>query len=191
MKNSFEYRKAIQLFGKVDSNKNYTGIFDIMDAVASGEVEIGLVDASMALGYEQAMEEKSLRIYKVLDYQTGYGVVLSGDAVKLEADVRAFVVSNQAYISRFVEQQIGLLKPTLIEVEEMLFTPEEATFTFTTLAKCYLALKVLGIIYWLAFRRHRVKVQPQGTIVILTNCLSCWLEIFQKLLESLTILYLT
>lgn len=133
-----------------------------MDAVASGEVKIGLVDASMALGYEQTMQDKSLRIYKVLDYQAGYGVVLSGDATKLEADVRAFVVSNQAFISRFVEQKIGLLKPTLIEVEEMLFTPEEAEFTFLTLAKCYAALKVLGIIYWLAFRRHRAKIQPQG-----------------------------
>ena len=166
MKDTFEYRKAIQLFGKVDPEKNYTGIFDIMDAVASGEVKIGLIDASQALGYEHTMEKKSIRIYKVLDYNAGFGVALSGDAVKLEADVRAFVMSNQAYISRFAEQHIGQLEPTLIEVEEMLFTPEEAEFTFSTLGKCYLVLQVLGIIYWLIFRRHRAKIQPRGGFAI-------------------------
>ena len=88
--------------------------------------------------------------------------MLSGDAVKLEADVRAFVTSNQAYISQFVEQTIGLLEPTLVEVKEMLFTPEEAKFTFLTLTYCFIAMCVLGIIYWLLCRRKKASIQPEG-----------------------------
>uniref|UniRef100_A0A7M5X9R1 Fibronectin type-III domain-containing protein n=1 Tax=Clytia hemisphaerica TaxID=252671 RepID=A0A7M5X9R1_9CNID len=163
IKDSFEYRKAIQLFGKIDPNKNYTGILDIMAAVESGEVQIGLIDASFALGYEALMEEKSLRIYKVLDYNAGYGMVLAGDAAKLESDVRSYTTSNQAYISRFMEKEVGLLQPTLIEVEELLFTPEEANFTFITLTGVFFALVFVGYLYWFFCRKTKIQVQPEET----------------------------
>ena len=133
-----------------------------MDAVESGEVEIGLIDASFALGYETLMEEKSLRIYKVLDYKAGYGMVLSGDAAKLESDVRSYTTSNQAYISRFMEKEVGLLLPTLIEVEELLFTPEEANFTFITLTGVFFALMFIGYLYWLGCRKKKIQIQPEG-----------------------------
>jgi len=133
-----------------------------MEAVSSGHVKIGLVDASVALGYEKIMEKKSLRIYKVLNYRSGYGVILSSDAVKLEADVRSFVTSNQAYISSFVEKKVGLLKATLIEVDEMMFTPEEAEFTLLMLTGCLAGMLVVGYTFWLLCLRKRKQVVPSG-----------------------------
>ena len=114
IKDSFEYRKAVLLSGIVDQNKTYSNLHEIMEAVASGVVEIGLIDSSAALGYEEEMESMSLRISKVLQYNTGFGVVLSGDAKRLKADIESFVSSNQAKITSFVEQKIGLLKVSRI-----------------------------------------------------------------------------
>ena len=80
-----------------------------MNAVASQTVEIGLVDAISTQGYEQEIEEKSLSIYKILDMNTGFGVILSGEFTRVETDMRSFVTANQAKISKFVEEKVGIL----------------------------------------------------------------------------------
>ena len=83
-----------------------------MSAVESREVEIGLIDAAAALGYEKELESKSLIIYKILQYNNGFGMALSGDAARLKTDILSFVTSNQGNIVRFVEQKVGLLEVT-------------------------------------------------------------------------------
>lgn len=94
----------------VDSQSNYTTITQVMDAVSNGNVELGIVDAFATKGYNAALKERSLKIYKILDLQSGYGVVLSGEFKRLEDDMRSYVSSNQAHISLFVEKKIGILQ---------------------------------------------------------------------------------
>ena len=150
------------LSGKVSDQKNYTKLTEILEAVASGDVKIGLVDASMALGYEHTMEEMSLRIYKILKYRTGYGVVLSGEAKRLFADIQSFVTANQNYITSFVEQKVGFLQPTHIEVEEVLFLPEEANSTLLNLCIILAGMLFIGYFFWLACIRKKSKITPEG-----------------------------
>ena len=80
-----------------------------MNAVFNAEVEVGLVDAISTQGYENEMEARSLSIYKILDLSSGYGTVLSGEFTRVENDMRSFVTANQAKISKFVVDQVGIL----------------------------------------------------------------------------------
>ena len=101
---------AIIRNGKVDKNKTYTNIDEIIEAVKTFEVDLGLLDTGILLGKEELLESNNLIIKKILDYNTGYGFVLSGDASRLEADVRSYVTTNQAYMAYFTENVIGRLR---------------------------------------------------------------------------------
>ena len=100
---------AIRRNAITDKDNNYTDILSVMNAVASQRVEIGIVDAISTQGYEKEIEEKSISIYKILDFNSGYGVVLSGEFARVETDMRSFVTANQAKITKFVEDQVGTL----------------------------------------------------------------------------------
>ena len=166
IKDSFEYRKAILLSAKLVETKNYTNIEEILQAVASGEAKIGLVDASNALGYEKKMESLNLKIYKVLSYNTGFGIVLTGEGSRLYADIQSFVTSNQNYITSFVEREVGLLQPTVIEVEEVMFTEEEASTTLLNLTIALVVMMLVGILIWIVFIRKRFRIQPSGLLIL-------------------------
>ncbi|XP_057314364.1 uncharacterized protein LOC130655615 [Hydractinia symbiolongicarpus] len=162
IKNSFEYRTAILRNAILDDTRNYTSVLDVIDAVSRQEVEIGLIDAVTTKGYEKRLSDMNVKIYKILDLNSGYGVVLSGEFKRVETDVRSFVSSNQAEISLFVQRKIGLLQPQLLDVEEMLLTPEESTSLVLNMIIAYLILSCVCVIIWYGWRtyRSRRKIAP-------------------------------
>ncbi|XP_057292100.1 uncharacterized protein LOC130614680 isoform X2 [Hydractinia symbiolongicarpus] len=184
--NSFEQRMSILRNAIVDSQSNYTTITQVMDAVSNGNVELGIVDAFATKGYNAALKERNLKIYKILDLQSGYGVVLSGEFKRLEDDMRSYVSSNQARISLFVEKKIGILQPEVLEVEELLLTPEESTSAVLYLIIMYLVMACIGCFIWFFFisRRPFKKIQPQDDMEILHDDLVNVQDIFKEFKTS-------
>ena len=77
--------------------------------VANGNAEIGLVDATSMQNYMEEAENASLSVYKILDLQSGFGIVLSGEIARLATDFQSFVTAKESTISKFVEEQVGTL----------------------------------------------------------------------------------
>ena len=100
---------AVRRNGKVNESTTYAELDDLIEAVGGEEVEIGLVDSTELLGKEKFLEEKSIMITRILNYNTGYGFVLSGDLIRLESDFRAYITGNQAYLIWYIEKVLGRL----------------------------------------------------------------------------------
>ena len=83
---------------------------DIFDAVARKKVHVGLLDASKTSGYLQKINDMSLKISKIYDTNSGYGVVLSAGLEVLETDIRGYVLSNQVSIDGFVNIHVNKLE---------------------------------------------------------------------------------
>lgn len=106
---SKEQQLAILRNADLSHNNTYNTTLKVLEAVASGEVELGLVDANSAAGYEEVMQDLSLKVQKILDVNGGFGVVLSDGLEPIEEDVRGFVISNQMMIQYFIKQRVSQL----------------------------------------------------------------------------------
>ena len=113
MPDSFERRLAILRNAVVDKS-NYTTVLDLFEAVASGQVVIALVDATVAAGYEKKMDDYVLRADKIINTNSGYGITLSGGLEPLEYDIRAFIASNRPLILEYAENHIPRLIVSIV-----------------------------------------------------------------------------
>lgn len=100
---------AIRRNADVDQSKNYTDILEVLESVHEKIVEIGLIDATAATDYEDDMERLGLRVYKVIDTGSGYGVVLSSGLEVIAADVKNYVSTNRPFINEFIKQNVPIL----------------------------------------------------------------------------------
>ena len=112
---SFENGLAIRRNAKIDVSKNYTDIIEVFESVRDGVVEIGLVDATMVTFYEDQLEELGLRVEKVLNTGSGYGVVLSSGLEVIADDVKNYVSTNRPFINEFVKTNVPILYVSLFE----------------------------------------------------------------------------
>ena len=87
---------------------------DVLTAVSDGTVEIGLLDAIIATDYEDEMANLGLKVEKILDTNSGYGVVLSGGLEAIEMDFRSFIYSNQPLIQAYVDSKVKVLRVSYI-----------------------------------------------------------------------------
>lgn len=113
LKGSYENEIAIRRNAKIDESKNYTDPIEVLQSVANKVVEIGLLDAAVATEYEKEMAQLQLRVHKLIDTNSGYGIVLSYGLGVIKDDVRDFVHSNRPMINEFVKQSIPLLYVSL------------------------------------------------------------------------------
>ena len=80
------------------SGKSYTSYDEISAALVNGEVSGALIDTYVLGSRKDLFENPSLRLIKIYDYSTAYGVVLGGEAKKLTQCFRKYVQSNKEKI---------------------------------------------------------------------------------------------
>lgn len=109
MEDSYEKQLAILRNALVNHSTNYTSPLEVLSAVKRGAVTVGLIDAVTAAGYENEIAEMGLRVYDIIDTNSGFGVVLSSGMEYAENDFRSFVITNKALIDLFLKQKIPVL----------------------------------------------------------------------------------
>lgn len=100
------------------SERQYETVDEVLEAVKSSEVDISLMDAFTATSLQSKIAKNSLKVKDVINANTGYGVVLSNEFVRLESDFRSYITSNKALISSFTANMTNQLQVhiTLIKV---------------------------------------------------------------------------
>ena len=83
------------------SERQYETNDEVLTALKNGEVDISLLDAFTAIEMQSIIASKSLKVKEVIKANTGYGIVLSNDLVRLESDFRSYVASSQGLIASF------------------------------------------------------------------------------------------
>lgn len=109
VRGSFENGLAIRRNAEIDQSKNYTNILEVLESVQEKIVEVGLVDATAATEFEEDMKRLGLRVYKIIDSGSGYGVVLSSGLEVIAADVKNYVTTNRPFINEFIKQNVPIL----------------------------------------------------------------------------------
>lgn len=90
--------------------KEYRNLDEVYEALQAREVQGALVDALVAGSRLDLFNSSDLRIYKTIEHSSVYGVVLSGDAKKLQQCFGAFMKENSAEISAHVASKTSIIK---------------------------------------------------------------------------------
>ncbi|XP_078344306.1 uncharacterized protein LOC144629929 [Oculina patagonica] len=144
--NSSEFRLGLRKNAKMNQAKEYKNLDEVYEALQSREVEGALVDALVAGSRGDLFNSSDLRILKTLHHSSVYGVVLAGDARKLQKCFSDFMKENSAEISAHVASKTSVIKTSAksaaVEQAMNLFHPENALF----LTALWWSLKVLAFL---------------------------------------------
>ena len=89
------------VFNFIIAEKNYLSNDEVLNAVKDEEVAIALLDAFTVAALAEELVSKSLKVTKLIDANTGYGIVLSHEFVRMESDFRSYISSQSNKISAF------------------------------------------------------------------------------------------
>ncbi len=99
---------VLRVYSTALSEQAYQTTTAVLDALKSKQVNIALIDAFAAATLQEKLKSDSLKVSQIISANTGYGVVLSNDFVRLENDFRSFVASNQDLISSFISNMSNI-----------------------------------------------------------------------------------
>ncbi|XP_022800571.1 uncharacterized protein LOC111338361 [Stylophora pistillata] len=179
IQDSFEYRFGLRRNALVNPDNQYTTYEEIANALLDGEVTGALIDAFVLGNRKDLFENPSLRIIKVFDYSSAYGLVLSGEAKKLRTCFGKFAQSHKKEIFQIIESHVESVEessiPLAVERTTGLFDIESSMFQATLISSSVLLLVFLveGLVWELAKRlkirrtvatdRDRLKLLMQNT----------------------------
>ncbi|XP_048579577.1 uncharacterized protein LOC5515780 isoform X2 [Nematostella vectensis] len=127
-----EYRFAARRQARVNIDKNYTRFLDVVEALMSRSVEGVLIDAYEAGTKKKDLAGTGVRIQKVYDYKSTYGVVLSGPSVRLYKCSRNYMTAYKAdmytHIQKFVQVVEADAYDEVVELSTGLFDKDTQAF---------------------------------------------------------------
>lgn len=62
---------------------------------------------------QDLFSKPSIRVTQIVDYQTAYGVVISGDSMRLRKCFHGYMRSHQAEIFQYVDQLVEPIKVSM------------------------------------------------------------------------------
>lgn len=77
----------------------------MVDDLANRVVDGVLVDSLVAADMYETLAEKKLKIIKLIPERSGWGIILSGELLRLEEEIRSFVKSKEEDIKKIVANQ--------------------------------------------------------------------------------------
>jgi hypothetical protein len=86
--------------------KKYSNLEEIYSAMVNRDVKGVLVDAYTVGSRKELFERKDLRISKIFDFSSAYGVVLGGESKKLQMCFNSYLSEQRSYISQIIERNI-------------------------------------------------------------------------------------
>ena len=85
-------------------------MYDIYDALNKRYVKGALVDAYSLGSRRDLFDSIGVRISKIYDYSSAYGLVLAGEAKKLQKCFRGYVSENRKDIFKIIEEHVHRIK---------------------------------------------------------------------------------
>lgn len=98
--------------------KHYHTLEDLSEALLNREVDGILIDTYAGGTQRDLFSKPSVRVARVIDHQTAYGVVIGGDSMRLRHCFYGYMRSHQADIFKWVEQ---LVEPIKVAFEHGIF----------------------------------------------------------------------
>lgn len=154
IKDSPEYRMGIRKNARMDTDQEYHTFEDIYTALQKRRVIGALIDTYSAGSSRERFEQEHLRVNKILDYSSTYGVVMGKEAKKLRKCFKAYTQHGFANeIARLIQENTKQLKepPDSLPVEKStgIFDSQSTLFqrTFLTTTTVLAAFTLVGIIY--------------------------------------------
>lgn len=92
------------------TGKQYTNLQEVYEALTNREVKGMLIDAFTVGSKKHLFNRRDLRISKLLDYSSAYGVVLGGEAKKLQKCFQKYVSEQRSEISKIVEKNVQAIE---------------------------------------------------------------------------------
>ena len=89
-------------------------------ALEQGEVKGLLLDSYVAGSQMKGMPQQ-LRVKEVIKVPKGIGVVLSGEAIKLQSRVQDYIRKNAALITRLIQNSTTPLKVDVSQCDRIVF----------------------------------------------------------------------
>lgn len=86
------------------SGRKYKNLNEIYDAMVNRDVKGILVDSYTVGSKKELFERKDLRISKIFDFSSAYGVVLGGESKKLQTCFNSYLSEQRSYISQIIER---------------------------------------------------------------------------------------
>ena len=86
---------------------------DIYELLSSNKIRGVLIDGYMVGSKKHLFEKPFLRIYRIYDYSSVYGVVTGGDSRKLAKCFRDYMTENIEKIFQHVKDNVDTIEVTL------------------------------------------------------------------------------
>jgi len=96
------------------SVKHYKTLEEIRTDLLSGEVKGALIDAYVMAYYQHLFSHENLRLFKVYDLPTAYGVVLTGPTKKIQKCVEHYLSENRLWVAHHISENTNRLKVSFI-----------------------------------------------------------------------------
>ena len=90
--------------------KPYHSLEELSEALLRREVDGILIDAYAGGTQKHLFSKPSVRVARVIDHQTAYGVVIGGDSMRLRHCFYGYMRSHQAEIFKWVEELVEPIK---------------------------------------------------------------------------------
>nr|XP_058971065.1 uncharacterized protein LOC131797458 [Pocillopora verrucosa] len=162
IQDSFEYRFGLRRNAQVNPDNQYTTYEEIVEALLDGEVTGALIDAYVLGSRKDLFENPSLRVIKVFDYSSAYGLVLSGEAKKLRTCFGKFAQSHKKEIFETIESHVESVEessiPLAVERTTGLFDIEGSMFQAALiLSSALLLVFVIAGLLWELVKRLKIR----------------------------------
>ena len=113
-------QRSEKSYWSILTGKEYTNLQEVYNALINREVKGMLVDAFTVGSKKHLFNRRDLRISKLLDYKAAYGVVLGGEAKKLQKCLQKYVSEQRSEISKIVEKNVESIEVRRIRFESIL-----------------------------------------------------------------------
>ncbi|XP_048579243.1 uncharacterized protein LOC5521276 isoform X2 [Nematostella vectensis] len=197
--NSSEHRLGLRKNAKVNDVNRYKTLEEIQEALLSGEVKGALIDAYVVGANKHMFNHSKLRVNKVIEISSVYGVVLGGPTIKIQECLRHYFLEQKADISAHIRQNADSLespdKSIAGMVTDDMFDSSSNVFieSLWTIMYMFVGLFVLGMLYELAYqlrkRRRSTGIKELEDLILrkqnMQSCLRDLVEGFKNNMEEI------
>lgn len=90
--------------------KKHRNFEDIYELLSSNQISGVLIDGYVVGSKKHLFEKPFLRIYRIYDYSSVYGVVTAGNSTKLGKCFRDYIQQNTALIFQYVADNVEAIQ---------------------------------------------------------------------------------
>lgn len=160
------YRVGIRRNALVNPDHEFTDAFQIQADLLKRNVKGALMDGYMAGSYHELFEDEHITVKEIIDYKSGYGIVLGGQSFRLQKCFKNYVKRKRSYIVNYVATQIKVVKKNPKSAAEAqstnLFNPKARIFviSMTVVLGLYVTTIIAGLCFHVYLKKRlRNKVE--------------------------------